>query len=204
MALARDTVLVIDDNEAVRDALSLLLSEENLPVETCETAERFLSTYEPERFGCLVLDIRMPGMDGLELQEVLLDRKVRIPIIFITGHGDVPMSVRALKAGAVDFLEKPFDEDELLRRVREALALSAQWKLEADQKAAVAERFQELTLHERDMMQLVAAGCSNQEIALRLDLNHRTVEHDRERLMQKMNARSDVELADMARLCAME
>ena len=195
------TVFVVDDDAAVRDALRLLLEEEGLPVEVYASAEAFLDSYHPERPGCLVLDIRMPGMNGLELQETLAALQCKIPIIFITGHGAVSLSVSALKAGALDFLEKPFDDEELLGRIRMAITLDASTRQDEAEASTIKTRFARLTPREKEVMALVVAGQSSREIATELTVSHRTVEVHRSRVMRKMEADSLLDLATMAVAC---
>lgn len=198
------TVFLVDDDPAVRDALALLLGTAGLAVETYASAEEFLHAYRPEQAGCLVLDVTMPGMSGLDLQAELAARGVRLPIIFLTAHGSIPMSVRALKSGAVDFLEKPADGAALVDRVRAALDRDAASRVQDASAAEITARFARLTAREREIMARVAAGRSNKEIARELDISHRTVEVHRARVLEKMNARSAVELAAMAKICGLD
>jgi FixJ family two-component response regulator len=184
------TVFLVDDDAAVRDALTLFLDAAGLPVAGYPTAEAFFDIYKPEMPGCLVLDIRMPGMSGLEAQETLSIRKIGLPIIFISGHGDVPSSVKALKSGALDFLEKPFKNEQLLDRIREALAIDARRREEHVQKSAFRERCERLTPREAEVMKLMVVGKSNKQIAAKLGLSHRTVEIHRARVMEKMEVES--------------
>ncbi len=198
------TVFVVDDDPATRDSLSLLLESAGFPAECYNHARGFLEGYRPHRSGCLVLDIRMPEMSGLELQEALVARGFNIPIIFITGHGDVPMSVKAMKRGAVDFLEKPFDDETLISCVRQALAQDARTRRIEAQNSTVAVRFSRLTEREQEVMGLVVAGRSNKEIAQKLQCSHRTVEVHRSRLMAKMEAHTLPELVSMAAVCGLD
>jgi len=154
--------------------------------------------------GCLVLDVRMPQTTGLELQEILTGRGLNIPIIFITGHGDVPLSVKAMKSGAVDFLEKPFDGETLVFCVQQALAKDARARRIEAQNSFVAMRFSRLTEREQEVMSLVVAGRSNKEIARKLRCSHRTVEVHRSRLMAKMEAHTLPELVSMAAVCGFD
>jgi len=183
------TVYVVDDDAAVRDGLTALFDAAGFAVEAYGSAKAFLAAYRPERGGCLVLDVSMPDMNGPELQAELNRRGVAIPIIFLTAHGDIPTTVKTIKAGAVDFLTKPADGAVLLKRVRAALARSAQ----------LAEGLASLTEREREVMVRVAAGRASKEIARELDISHRTVEIHRARVMQKLKAHSVLELADIAR-----
>ena len=188
------TVFVVDDDQAVRESLALLVQSVGIEAETFASAREFLDTYRPDQRGCLITDIRMPGMSGLELQEQLSSDGVRIPVIVLTGHGDVPAAVRALKGGAVDFVEKPFNPQALLDLVQQAIAKDAEIRELADQEAAVAERMSLLTPREHEVMTLVVAGKANKVIAIELSISERTVELHRGRIMKKMQARSLAEL----------
>lgn len=201
MDTPQTTVFVVDDDRAVRAALMLLLEHDGLTAEGYPCAEAFIDTYDPGRPGCLVLDMRMPGMSGLQLQETLAARHVKIPIIFITGHGDVAASVRALKGGAIDFLEKPYDPEQLLVRVREALVLDARMRQEESERSYVKARFARLTPREREIMAFMVADKSSKQIAAELDISYRTIEVHRSRVMQKMEAHSLLDLATMATAC---
>ncbi len=194
-------LFLVDDDRAVRDALALYLSSKGVPVETYPSAHKFLEACNPARPGCLLLDIRMPGMDGLELQDALATNGVKIPIIFITGHGDVSMAVRAIKKGASDFLEKPFDNEALLACIKKAMVQDAEERQREKEKADTLIRFKQLTPRERDVMALVADGCPNKSIAKKLDISHRTVEIHRRRVMEKMVAESLSDLIAMAVAC---
>lgn len=203
-----NTVYVVDDDLAVRNALKRSLKKHHYGVETFITADDFLREYcssdHPRVPACLVLDVRMPGMTGLELQEELAQRSIFLPIIFVTGHGDIPMSVRAMKEGAIDFLEKPYPVKLLLERIEEAIRLSTE-KHEQDAKDAVIKaRFELLTQRECDVFELLVAGAantSNKVIARELSISHRTVDDHRAKIMAKMQARSVSELVDMAKIC---
>lgn len=192
----KPVVFIVDDDASVRDALALLFDTAGLAAETYPSAEAFLQAYRPDRRGCLVLDVQMPGLSGLELQAKLAELAVRLPIIFLTAHGNIPAAVRAIKAGAVDFLEKPADGALLLERVQAALRDSAPVRQGLD--AALEEKFARLTMREREVMARVAAGMSSKETARALGISHRTVEVHRARLMQKMGARTVLDLAAMA------
>jgi len=191
------TVYIVDDDAAIRDALRLLLKSSGMRVETCASAEEFLGACRPPLSGCLLVDVRMPGMSGLELQEALAARGIRLPVIVITGHGDVAMAVRAMKAGAVDFIEKPFDNAALLECLRNALARAANAHQHEMKSAEVAAHLALLTQREREVMQLLIAGKPNKVIAADLAISARTVEVHRARIMEKLKARS---LADVVRL----
>jgi len=188
---------VVDDDEAVRDALAVHLELAGLAVRRCASAAEFLDGVTPDQPGCAVLDIRMPGMDGLALQQEMVRRGLTLPVIIITGHGDVPAAVRAFRAGAVDFLQKPFDEDLLIERVREAFARDRAAR-QADAEAAdIRRRLDLLSPREQEVMELVAEGLPNKTIARRLDIGVRTVETHRARVLEKMEARNASELVRM-------
>jgi FixJ family two-component response regulator len=193
------TVYVVEDDAAVRDALAQLLEGKRFRVMLFESAERFLEACQPGQAGCLVLDMRLPGMSGIDLQAALTARGIDLPIIFLTGHGDVPSSVRALRAGAVDFLQKPTDSRILLARVGEALAQDAARRSERASREAARKALQELTSRERDVLPLILAGHSSKDIARRLAISHRTVEIHRARIMRKTGSATLVELAGIAR-----
>jgi two-component system response regulator FixJ len=195
------TVFLVDDDPAVRDSLGLFLESTGMTVKPYASAEDFLEEYRIEWPGCVVLDIRMPGMTGLELQDILQARNIKIPIIFLTGHGDVPMSVKAFKAGAVDFIEKPFNDHVLLTRIREAIEQDSQTRTNQARIDEVRRRYVHLTRREKEVMRLVACGHSNKEIAKQLDISHRTIDVHRARLMEKMQAHSLPELVNMAAIC---
>jgi FixJ family two-component response regulator len=188
MPNAKPTIFVVDDEQPVRDSLRWLLEPLQFHIETYASARDFLSAYDPARPGCLVLDVRMPRMSGLELQEELNARQIRIPIIIITGHGDVPMAVRAMKAGAVDFVEKPFNEQTLLERIQHALDTDARERREEVERQAVLERIGALTSRERDVLTRVVAGKSNKLVAAELSVSTKTVEAHRHNIMQKLGA----------------
>lgn len=196
----QELVYIVDDDRAVRDSLSLLLNSVGISNQTFDSAAAFLEAFEPNRIACLVADIRMPVMSGLELQQKLNARRSGIPIIFITGHGDVPMAVNAMKDGAIDFLTKPFRDQDLLDRVRGALS-GAKAEFESRQQLQeVRERLQSLTPRETEVMELVVKGSANKVIAMDLGVSQRTVELHRARVMQKMSVRS---LAELVRLAEM-
>jgi len=195
--LPEATVFVVDDDDAVRESLAFLLKSVGLKVESAASAQDFLKSYNPARAGCLVLDIRMPGMSGLELQEKLKQMESMLPIIFITGHGDVPMAVKAIKAGAADFVQKPFRDQELIDRIREVLEEDASARVEKMQKAEILKRIDSLTEREREVMEQVVDGKANKVVAIDLNVSQRTVEIHRANVMDKMKARS---LAQLVRL----
>ena len=192
------TVFVVDDDDAVRDSLSDLLDSVGLEVATYPSAHAFLVSYDDTRRGCLVLDIRMPGMSGLDLQERLIERGSALPIVFITGHGDVPMAVEAMKRGAVDFIQKPFRDQELLDRVNLALEQNRRRRDADETKQDIAQRVATLTRREREVMDMVIQGQANKVIAIDLGLSQRTVEVHRAHVMDKMRARTLAELVRMS------
>ena len=194
------TVFVVDDDEAMRHSLRWLIESVGLQVECHDSAESFLDSYYPGRSGCLLLDVRMPGMSGLELQEYLRRNEINIPVIVITGHGDVPMSVRAMKEGAIDFIEKPFNDELLLDAIRNALALDEQQREKQALRAELAARMALLTPREHEVMEMVTAGRSNKEIAAELGVSAKTVEAHRAKVMDKMQAGSLAELVRMSML----
>jgi two-component system response regulator FixJ len=194
------TVFVVDDDPAVRDSLRWLLQSVGLPVKTHATAEEFLASYDPSAPGCLVLDLRMPGMGGLNLQEELAARRMTLPVIMITGHAEVPAAVRAMKTGAIDFIEKPFSDELLLDRIRRAIQADLQAREAQAQHAEVARRYGLLTPRERQVMACVVAGKANKVIAAELGLSVKTVEVHRANVMHKMAVDSIAELVRLALL----
>jgi two-component system response regulator FixJ len=190
-------VHVVDDDEAVRDSLSMLLETAGLSVRTYDSATAFLTALPNLIAGCVLTDVRMPGLDGLELQRRLTELGVRLPVIVMTGHGDVPIAVEALKAGAADFLEKPFDDAQLLAAVSSALASSRRTHDEAAALAQIAARIASLTPREREVLDRLVAGQPNKTIAYDLGSSPRTVEVHRARVMEKMGVRSLPELVRM-------
>jgi FixJ family two-component response regulator len=190
-------VFVVDDDEAVRESLELLISSVGLEVRSSGSAREFLESYDGGRPGCLVLDVRMPGMSGLELQERLNEMGSCLPVIFITGHGDVPVAVSAMRAGAVDFLQKPFRDQELLDRIHQSIQRHRGLLARLDDVQQVRERMSHLTRREREVMALVVEGAPNKAIAYDLGLSERTVEIHRSRVMKKMDAGSLAELVQL-------
>lgn len=188
---------IVDDDEAIRDALSWLFRTRNVAARAWASAEDFLAAWQPDWQGCIVLDIRMREMSGLECFDALLERGNTLPVIFLTGHGDVPMAVGALKKGAFDFLEKPVDDNALVDVVIRALATNARHQANQETQATVATRLSQLTPREHEVMQLVLAGKFNKVIADELNISMRTVEVHRSRVFEKMGVRSAVELAQL-------
>ena len=194
----RPSIYIVDDDEAVRSGLAALLRAKGFAVESFASADAFLTSVPPQPVGCALVDIRLPRMSGLELQREMKRRAIPLPVIIITGHGDVPVAVAALKAGAVDFLEKPFDSGAILAAIDEALKLAlAPGGLPPDRET-LAERVAQLTPREREVMDLVVEGQPNKAIAHRLKIALRTVEIHRARVMEKTGARNLSELVRMA------
>ena len=193
----QDKVFVVDDDEAVRGALAMLLRSAGHEVVAFADAESFLNACTQGCDGCLILDVSMPGMDGPTLQQELLKRSIRLPILFLTGHGTIPTTVRAIKAGAMDFLLKPVDGSKLLALVEEALRQNQEARQRFMEQQNIARRLNELTDREREIMKGIIAGHTCKEIAQRLDISHRTVEIHRAHVMQKTGAAN---LADLARM----
>ncbi len=191
------TVFVIDDDDAVRSSLRLLFKSYGLEAVLHASADEFLATYDISRPGCVVLDVRMPGMSGLELQQRLNAVGATLPIVFITGHGDVPMAVEAMQAGAFDFLQKPFRDDDLLARVQKALARDAELRTLLRSRLDTRGRLATLTPRERDVLDLVVVGMANKVSAADLGLSQRTVEIHSARVMEEMDASSLAQLVRM-------
>jgi Response regulator len=188
------TVFVVDDDDAMRSSLRWLIESINLKVRTFASALEYLDAFDPDEAGCLVLDVRMPGMSGMELLDRLADYPLTPPTIIITGHGDVPMAVRAIKHGALDFIQKPFNDNELLDRIQQALDADARNRQEMAGLGSLKARYDALTPREREIMDLVVTGMSNKNIATGLDISSRTVEVHRSRIMKKLRVRT---LADL-------
>jgi FixJ family two-component response regulator len=191
-------VFIADDDDAVRRFLSGLIQSINLRVSAHASAQDFLDAYEPGCPGCLLLDVRMPGMSGLELQRELAERSINLPVIILTGHGDVPVAVQAMKAGAVDFIEKPFNNELLLDRIQMAVVQSVRAESVRAERNEMLKRLELLTLRERQVFDLVVAGEVNKVIAHRLTISEKTVEIHRANVMRKMDARSLAALVQMA------
>lgn len=188
------TVFVVDDDPAVRAALKTLLESAGIKVECYVSAEAFLDAYEPTREGCLILDVQMPGMDGMELQRLLWNRCTCLPIIIVTGHGDVPLAVQAVKQGAIDVLEKPLDSQVLLALVRDAMELSRRLQRRSRQRSELAARLARLTPREREVITMLAEGHTTKMIARLLGLSPKTVHVHRARIIAKMEVESTAAL----------
>jgi RNA polymerase sigma factor (sigma-70 family) len=194
---SNSTVYIVDDDQAIRHAMELLMRSVGLNYEIFHSGDDFLSEHSNDRAGCLVLDIRMPGLGGLELQEKLNELGCTLPIIFITGHGDVPMAVEAMQKGAVDFIQKPFRDQELLDRIGEAIKADQERRSAREEQTVVRDKMEKLTNREREVLDLVVTGKPNKVIAYELGVSQRTVEIHRARVMEKMEAKS---LADLVRM----
>ena len=190
-------VFIVDDDEAVRNSLRLLVKSVGLTATALASAQEFLASYDPLQPGCLVLDVRMPGMSGLELQQRLNLRGAVIPVIFITGHGDVPMAVEAMQQGAFDFLQKPFRDQDLMDRIQRALQKDRANRAELGQRSRIREQRETLTPREREVLTLVTSGKANKVMAADLGLSQRTIEIHRARVMEKMGASSLAHLVRM-------
>ena len=187
-------VYIVDDDDEVRESLADLVDSVGLKAETFANAPAFLAAYSPEQVGCVVLDIRMPGMSGLDLQQELSERGSTLPIIFISGHGDIPMAVEAMRRGAVDFIEKPYRDQDLLDRINAAVEVGQKRQSDQAELAVIERRFETLTPREREVMELIVQGHANKVIAIDLGLSQRTVEVHRARVMEKMEVRSLAQL----------
>lgn len=196
--MSEPTVFIVDDDQAVARSLRWLIETVRLKVETFSSAQEFLDGYESSKPGCLVLDVRMPGMSGLDLQERLAAQRIHVPIIFITGHGDVQMAVRAVQSGAFDFVEKPFNDQDLLDRIQKAIVFDTGRRSKNMQRVQLGSLFASLTPREREVLDLVVEGMSNKAIANSLGLSAKTVEVHRAKVMEKMHARSVADLVKMA------
>jgi two-component system response regulator FixJ len=183
-------VYIVDDDDAVRDSLCFLLKSVGITGNGFSSGSEFLEAYDPDWTGCILLDIRMPGISGMEVQRQLAERNCPLPIIFITGHGDIPMAVEAMHLGAYDFIQKPFHDQELLDRIQQALTTYRESQDELTLRKDVQERYEKLTPREKEVMEAVVRGHANKVIAMDLELSQRTVEIHRARVMEKMQARS--------------
>lgn len=188
------TIYLIDDDPAVRDSLSLLLEQQDFAVQAYASADEFLQAARPDWQGCAIIDLRMPAKDGLALQQEMAGRGLLIPVVFLTGHGDIPATVMAMKSGAVDFLTKPVKGDTLLASIRSAMQVAAQLGDKQRKNQAAMQAVDGLTERERQVMRFVAQGLSNKETARELGISHRTVEIHRARVMRKTGATSEMEL----------
>lgn len=197
MCAAQPIVHVIDDDPALRHSLTWLIGSIGLQVLTYPDPHVFLDRYDPASPGCIVVDLRMPGMSGLDLQETLRARHSALPLIFISGHGEISAAVRAMRNGAVDFLEKPFSDQVLLDRIQQAIELNERLRRAAEADTAILARYRGLTERERQVFDMVVSGASNKRIAQRLDIATKTVETHRARVMLKMQAQSVAELVSL-------
>jgi len=192
-----EVVFVVDDHASMRDAISRLLNAVGLTVQTFASARAFLNRRLPDVPGCVVLDVRLPGLSGLDLQREMVERGIHIPVVFITGHGDIPMSVQAMKAGAVEFLTKPFRDQDLLDAVRSGILLDRKEREERAELAELRDCVRQLTQREQEVMSLVVSGLLNKQIALQLGTSEKTIKIHRSQVMRKMRANS---LADLVRM----
>lgn len=202
--MKQPTVYVVDDDEAVRAALSIILEQEGLNVQQFDSGESFLEKISANDPGCLLTDLRLPGISGIELQQTLTERGIKLPVIILTGWGDVHESVQAMKAGAVDFLEKTVRPPELLHRVKEALERDASQRTRDEQYSTLRKRFMALSTREKEVVSLVVEGKTNKEIAQVLDISYRTVEKYRAGAMSKLGVDNVVELAKIVPLLTTE
>ena len=187
-------VFVVDDDSSVRKAVGFAITAAGLPVRSFDSADAFLSAYDDGFRGCIVLDVKMPGRTGPELQEILNERGIDLPIVFLTGHGDVPTSVRSMKNGAVDFVEKPCDKNELLDIIRYALKLEARRRHDAARRSTFATRYDRLTAREQEVMELLVLGKQTKSIARELHISPKTVDNHRTKVLEKMRVDNAVEL----------
>lgn len=196
-------VYLVDDDFSVRDSLSLLIESTGQAVRCFESADDFLNNFDPDQAGCLILDVRMPNMTGLELQEELVRRDYAIPIIFISGHADVPDSSKAFRAGAIDYMEKPFDSEVLLSRMQEAIQKDLDTRVQLAEKRKLKKRLTLLTPREKEVYVLIVKGFSNKEVAKHLNISNRTIDVHRSKIMEKMEAEDLSELTVMAMHCGL-
>ena len=192
------TVFIVDDEASVRESLAWLLNSIGLPVASFDSADAFLAGYPRGASGCLVLDVRMPGMTGMELIERLGEADIHLPVIFLSAHGDIPMATEAMRRGAIDFLSKPYNNETFLARVRQALALDAEQAGERARRAALGKRFATLTRREQQLLELIVEGASNKDVARALDISIKTVEAHRARLVRKLEVKSLAEMVQLA------
>lgn len=197
MSLSEPSIFIVDDNPAIRDSLMLMLGQEHFTVNAFESAEAFLTACKPDSCGCAIIDIRMPGMDGMQLQETLSKLNIPLSVIFLTGHGDIPMSVKAIKAGAIDFLTKPVTREKLISAIKTASLESEKKLLQKVHLEEAQSHLAVLTDRERDVMALALQGFPNKKIARLLGISHRTVEIHKSKIMHKTGA---LNLLDLARI----
>ncbi len=198
MTETKPTIFIVDDDPSVRESTKLMLEGVGFNVKTFASAQDFINAKVQEGLGCLILDVRMPGISGLDLQEKLVSAKSPLPVIFITGHGTVPMSVRAMKAGAVDFLQKPFEEQDLLDAINRAITQQREKKSKKDEADKLQQRLKALTSREYEVFSLLVTGMANKEIAYKLGTSERTVKAHRAQIMEKMKAGSFADLVRFA------
>lgn len=194
---AEPTVFIVDDESVVRDSLTVLMDTEGLKTETFESAQEFLDSYDSDKPGCLLLDVRMPEIDGLELQERLKERGVEIPIVFLTAHADIPLAVAAMRAGAAEFIEKPFDGRDLLTRVRGAIDRDASQRRRQTESGEITARLESLSVREREVLELMLQGESTKRIAWKLGTSSNTVRNQRSSIFTKLQADSVVDVVRM-------
>jgi FixJ family two-component response regulator len=192
--MQEQVVFIVDDDAAVRDSIRELVESVGLRAKSYASAQAFLDAFQPERSGCLIADVRIPGMGGLALQEKLKERGVRIPVIIITGHGDVPMAVRALRTGAANFIQKPYRDQLLLDSIHEALEADATARRSSAQADDLDQRLAALTEREQEVLEKMRTGCSSKQIARDMGISHRTVEAHRQNMLQKLSVASTKEL----------
>jgi RNA polymerase sigma factor (sigma-70 family) len=197
MSRYNGTVFIVDDDDDFRDSMQWLLESDDLPVQSFSSARDFLSNYKGDK-GCMLLDVRMPEINGLALQQIMLERDIRLPIVVLSGHGDIPMAVTAMKNGAIDFLEKPFDDEVLIPLVQNALKKADEMFADRQQQEQVRKLYDSLSRREREVMALVVSGKANREIAEELGISPKTVEVHRSRVMSKMRAESLPELVNQS------
>ncbi len=193
-------VFIVDDDASVRDSLRWLIESVQLKVQCFATAQDFLDGYQNQQTGCVVLDVRMPGISGLDLQEMLRQQRFVLPVIIITGHADVPMAVRAFQSGAFDFIEKPFNDQHLIDRIQQAIEKSRSQKVNIQRRQEARDRLQKLSTREAEVLDCIVAGYSNKKMARELDISVKTIETHRANLMAKMKAGSVSELVRIALL----
>lgn len=197
MPQSKPAVFIVDDDEAVRKGLSKLMESVGLCTKTFESAQAFLDSYDPSQAGCLLLDVRMPGMSGLRLHDILVEKGVTIPVIFITGHGDLSMAVEAVKKGAFDFLEKPVGDQKLLDKIQEAIAEDGRLRQKQSEQKAVAAKLSLLTAREHEVLDGIMEGKANKIIAAELAISESTVERHRASIMEKMQVNSVARLVTL-------